>query len=424
MPFQSLGLKPELLSAITTRGYKVATPIQTQSIPPILAGHDVMAGAQTGTGKTAAFALPILQILNEKKRKGRNPRALILTPTRELAAQVVVFIEHYGKSLTLHSTAVFGGVSIKPQISKLRSGVDIIVATPGRLLDHINQKTLTLSHIEILVLDEADRMLDMGFIHDIRKVLKLIPKKRQSLLFSATYSKEIKNLADTILNNPKLIEVSTRNTTAQTIDQVIHPVSPTRKRELLSKLIKEGNWSQVLVFTRTKHGANRLTKQLIIDKITAVAIHGNKSQKARTTALANFKNGKVQVLVATDVAARGLDINLLPHVVNYEIPNIAESYVHRIGRTGRAGAEGKAISLVSQEECQHLHEIHKLLKYKIPIEKVKGFDFSLNTEKAPQKKRTFSVKGKTSATIKKSEKYAPQNKRNKRPKNQKMNKER
>ncbi|MDP8212618.1 MAG: DEAD/DEAH box helicase [Candidatus Zapsychrus exili] len=424
MPFQKLGLKPKLLSAITTRGYKAATPIQAQSIPSILAGRDVMAGAQTGTGKTAAFALPILQILNDKQRTSRNPRALILTPTRELAAQVVEFIEHYGKGIHLKSTAVFGGVSIRPQISKLRSGVDILVATPGRLLDHINQKTLSLSNIEILVLDEADRMLDMGFIGDIRKVLRLIPKKRQSLLFSATYSKEIKKLADTILNNPELIEVSTRNTTAEKVDQVIHPVSIARKQELLSKLIKEGKWSQVLVFTRTKHGANRVTKQLIISNITAVAIHGNKSQAARTKALADFKGRKVRVLVATDIAARGLDINLLPHVVNFEIPNIAESYIHRIGRTGRAGAEGKAVSLVSQEEYIHLHEIHKLLKYEIPIEKIEGFNFSLNTKEIPQKKKTSPFEGKKSNSTKKFAKHNTGKKRNKKFKNQETSSDR
>ena len=330
MAFKTLGLRPELLSAITARGYKTTTPIQAKAIPKILAGRDVLAGAQTGTGKTAAFALPILQLLSDTPKKGHTPRALILTPTRELAAQILEFTEHYGRGLTLRSAVIFGGVKIGPQIAKLRKGVDILVATPGRLLDHAGQKTVDLSHVEILVLDEADRMLDMGFIHDIRRVLKLIPRKRQNLLFSATYSDDIKQLADSILHDPELIEVAARNTAVETIAQVVHPVSRSHKRALLSKLIREGNWSQVLVFTRTKHGANKLVKQLLTDAITASAIHGNKSQAARTRALADFKNKKVRVLVATDIAARGLDIQLLPHVVNYDLPDVAESYVHRI----------------------------------------------------------------------------------------------
>lgn len=379
MSFNKLGLTPELLRAINTRGYKIATPVQAQSIPPILAGHDVMAGAQTGTGKTAAFSLPILQILSANPRKAQNPRALILTPTRELAAQVLDFIEQYGKKLTLRSTVIFGGVSIRPQIANLKFGIDILVATPGRLLDHIRQKTLKLSEIEILVLDEADRMMDMGFAKDLEKIMKLIPQKRQTLLFSATYSKDIKRLANNILKNPKLIEVAKDNATADLIAQIIHPVEQSEKHRLLSKLITEGKWKQTLVFTRTKHGANNLVKKLLIDKITATAIHGNKSQGARTRALAEFKTGKLRVLVATDIAARGLDINLLPHVVNFELPDSAENYVHRIGRTGRAGADGRAISLVCPEENYELHEINKLLKYEIPIEYIQGFSAKLLT---------------------------------------------
>ena len=387
--FENLGLRPELLKAITTRGYKTATPIQAQSIPKILAGHDILAGAQTGTGKTAAFALPLLQILSNKQNQGHRPRALILTPTRELAAQVLEFIKDYGKDLTLRSTAIFGGVNIRPQKAKLRNGIDILVATPGRLMDHVSQKTLDLSRIELLVLDEADRMLDMGFINDIRKIIRLMPPKRQNLLFSATYSHEIKKLADKILNQPELIEVATRNATVDTIDQVIHPVSRARKRQLLSTLIQKENWKQVLVFTRTKYGADKLTKYLISAKITAIAIHGNKNQGARTRALADFKRGTVRVLVATDIAARGLDINLLPHVVNYELPEVAENYVHRIGRTGRAGANGKAISLVSPEEQKALYGIHKLLRHKIPVEIIKGFETNSQSPPPPKRQNVF-----------------------------------
>ena len=379
MSFTNLGLKPELLSAITARGYKIATPIQAKSIPPVLKGRDVMAGAQTGTGKTAAFSLPILQILSASPKNGRNPRALILTPTRELAAQVQEFIEEYGKSLTLRSTAIFGGVSPRPQISKLKQGIDIIVATPGRLLDHARQNNLTLSEIEILVLDEADRMMDMGFTPDLKKIIKLIPQKRQNLLFSATYTPEIKRMADSILKNPILIEVATRNTTADTVAQVVHPVKKDEKQKLLSKLIRDGNWEQTLVFTRTKHGANNLVKALLKDGISATAIHGNKSQGARTSALAEFKSGQLRVLVATDIAARGLDINLLPHVVNYELSDTPENYIHRIGRTGRAGADGKAVSLVCPEDNYELHAVHKLLKRKIPIERIEGFDANILT---------------------------------------------
>ena len=386
MSFQKLGLIPELLSAITARGYKIATPIQAQSIPPILAGRDVMAGAQTGTGKTAAFSLPILQTLKPSKKPGRNPRALILTPTRELAAQVVEFTQEYGKSLTLSATAIFGGVSIRPQKSRLKQGVDILVATPGRLLDHATQKTVNLSEVEILVLDEADRMMDMGFSVDLNRIIKLVPQKRQNLLFSATYSTEIKKLADKMLHRPVLIEVSTRNTAATTVSQVVHPVQQKDKHKLLYTLILDGKWEQVLVFTRTKHGANNLVKKLILDDISATAIHGNKSQAARTRALADFKSGKLRVLVATDIAARGLDINLLPHVVNFELPDTPDNYIHRIGRTGRAGVNGKAVSLVCPEENYELHQIHKLLNKKIPIEKIEGFDAILLTTKgAPRR---------------------------------------
>ncbi len=375
MLFQNLGLRSELLKAINTKGYKTATPIQAGTIPGILKGKDVLAGAQTGTGKTAAFALPLLQVLSEKSQRGkRHPRALILTPTRELAAQILDFINSYGESLTVRSTVVFGGVSIKPQMNKLRKGVDILVATPGRLLDHVQQKTVNLSYVETLVLDEADQMLDMGFIHDIKKILKLVPEKRQNLLFSATYSDEIRELADSILVNPEMVEVAKRNSTAETVAQVVHPVSKRNKGDLLTKLINDGEWSQVLVFTRTKHGANRLSERLNKGRITAAAIHGNKSQGARTKALADFKKGQVRVLVATDIAARGLDISLLPYVVNYELPAVAESYVHRIGRTGRAGEQGRAVSLVAPEENKELKAIQKLLKRELTVEKIEGFD--------------------------------------------------
>lgn len=377
MSFNTLGLRPELLSAITARGYETATPIQAQSIPKILEGCDLLAGAQTGTGKTAAFSLPVIQRLSERRKKCRNPRALILTPTRELAAQILDFVKHYSKGLSLRSSAIFGGVNIRPQIEALRRGVDVLVATPGRLLDHAGQKTIDLSHVEILVLDEADRMLDMGFIHDIKRIIALLPKKRQNLLFSATYSREIKNLSDGILVNPVHIEVAARNTAAETVCQAVYPVARGRKRELLSKLIREGQWTQTLVFARTKHGANRLAKQLLSDKISATAIHGNKSQAARMRALDDFKAGRMQVLVATDIAARGLDINLLPHVVNFELPDTPESYVHRIGRTGRAGREGKAISLVCPEEQKELRSIQGLLKRELPVEIIAGFDVDL-----------------------------------------------
>ncbi|MEE9493914.1 MAG: DEAD/DEAH box helicase [Gammaproteobacteria bacterium] len=376
MSFDSLGLSAELLRAINEQGYDKPTPVQSKAIPLILQGKDVLAGAQTGTGKTAGFTLPLLHRLSQKPGKDKRAvRALVLTPTRELAAQVEESVKTYGRHLPLRSTVVFGGVKINPQIEKLRRGVDILVATPGRLLDHASQKTVDLSKIEILVLDEADRMLDMGFIHDIRKLLALLPEKgRQTLFFSATFSNEIKQLANRLLNKPELIEVARRNTTAERIEQLVHPVDKIRKRELLSHMIGSRNWRQVLVFTRTKHGANRLAQQLEKDGLTASAIHGNKSQGARTRALAGFKNGDVRVLVATDIAARGLDIDQLPHVVNFELPNVPEDYVHRIGRTGRAGNEGQAVSLVCVDEHKLLRDIERLLKNKIPEEILQGYE--------------------------------------------------
>jgi ATP-dependent RNA helicase RhlE len=369
MSFESLGLRTELLRAVSEKGYSTPSPIQQQAIPYVLEGRDIMGGAQTGTGKTAGFTLPLLQRLmpSGKQEKGRRSiRALVLTPTRELAAQVEESVRVYGKYLPLRSTVIFGGVKINPQIQKLRNGVDILVATPGRLLDHISQRTVDLSKVEILVLDEADRMLDMGFIRDIRKVLALLPKQKQTLLFSATFSDEIKQLSKGLLNSPALVEVAQRNTASERVKQVVHPVDKRRKRELLSHLIGSNNWKQVLVFNRTKHGANHLAEQLNTDGITAAAIHGNKSQGARTKALADFKSGKVRVLVATDIAARGLDISQLPHVVNFELPNIAEDYVHRIGRTGRAGNEGEAMSLVCVDELKLLKDIERLMKRDIP----------------------------------------------------------
>ncbi len=378
MSFDNLGLSAELLRAVGEQGYTEPTPIQSQAIPVILEGRDVMGGAQTGTGKTAGFTLPLLQRLSANPvRKGRRPvRALVITPTRELAAQVAESIETYGRHLPLRSAVIFGGVKINPQIEKLRRGVDILVATPGRLLDHAGQRTVDLSQVEILVLDEADRMLEMGFIHDIRKVLALLPENgaRQNLLFSATFSSEIKQLANRLLNRPELIEVARRNATADRIEQVVHPVDKSRKRELLSHMIGSLNWRQVLVFTRTKHGANRLAQQLEKDGLSASAIHGNKSQGARTRALAGFKSGEVRVLVATDIAARGLDIDQLPHVVNYELPNVPEDYVHRIGRTGRAGNEGEATSLVCVDELKLLRDIERLLKREIPKVVLEGYE--------------------------------------------------
>jgi ATP-dependent RNA helicase RhlE len=375
MSFASLGLSAEIVRAVTERGYTEPTPIQAQAIPVILKGGDLMGGAQTGTGKTAGFTLPLLQRLADKQVVGKGHiRALVLTPTRELAAQVEESVRLYGKHLPLKSMMMFGGVNINPQIKQLHGRVDILVATPGRLLDHLQQKTVDLSHVEILVLDEADRMLDMGFIRDIKRVIAVLPKKRQNLLFSATFSDEIKLLADGLLTNPALIEVARRNQTAELIEQRVYPVDRERKRDLLTHLITENNWFQVLVFTRTKHGANNLADHLNKNDIPAMAIHGNKSQAARTRALAEFKTAKLQVLVATDIAARGIDISELPHVVNYELPNVAEDYVHRIGRTGRAGSSGEASSLVCIDEKKLLNDIERLIKRDIPVVNVPGFD--------------------------------------------------
>ena len=373
MSFSLLGLQPELLKAVAAKGYNVPTPIQAQAIPAILAGRDVMGGAQTGTGKTAAFALPILQTLAADRQKSRRPRCLVLTPTRELAAQVGESFVVYGKHLPLRTLVIFGGVGINPQIEGLRRGVDVLVATPGRLLDHVGQRTLDLEGIEILVLDEADRMLDMGFIHDIKKVLKILPAKRRNLLFSATYSDEIRQLADGLLDHPALIEVAPRNTAAEKVEQIVHPVALKAKRQLLAQLIQEQSWDRALVFTRTKHGANRLAEYLDKNGISAAAIHGNKSQTARTRALSEFKQGSLRILVATDIAARGLDIEQMPQVVNFDLPNVAEDYIHRIGRTGRAGAGGRAVSLVSADEQKLLKPIERLLGRSLPVAEVEGF---------------------------------------------------
>ncbi|MEO1954291.1 MAG: DEAD/DEAH box helicase [Campylobacterales bacterium] len=375
MSFTKLGLNNHILKAIKEQGYTKPTPIQSQAIPVILQKKDILAGAQTGTGKTAGFTLPLLELLSRSKKTDtkRKIKALILTPTRELTAQVAQSVELYGKYLPYKTATIFGGVKINPQINKLKKGVDIVIATPGRLLDHISQKTINLRDVEFLILDEADRMLDMGFINDIKKVLAVLPKQKQTLLFSATYSDAIKKLSDKLLNSPTLIEVARRNTSAEIIKQAVYHVDKLRKRELLSHLIKDGKWKQVLVFTRTKHGANRLTGQLEKDGISASAIHGNKSQNARTKALAEFKDGKISVLVATDIAARGIDIDQLPHVVNYELPNVSEDYVHRIGRTGRAGNKGEAVSLVCVDEDEFLTNIEKLIKKDIPKVWLKGF---------------------------------------------------
>ncbi|MFT6624585.1 MAG: ATP-dependent RNA helicase RhlE [Cycloclasticus sp.] len=377
MSFDSLGLRAELSRAVSEKGYTTPTSIQQQSIPLILEGRDIMGGAQTGTGKTASFTLPVLQRLMEHGKPANKPskiRALILTPTRELAAQVAESVSDYGKHLPLSSFVIFGGVNINPQKQKLRKGVDILIATPGRLLDHVSQNTVDLSGVEILVLDEADRMLDMGFIRDIRKVLALLPKQKQTLLFSATFSDDIKKLSSSLLHNPALIEVEKQNTASALITQVVHPVDKKRKRELLSFLIGSNDWKQILVFTRTKHGANKLTEQLNTDGITAAAIHGNKSQGARTKALANFKSNAIRVLVATDIAARGLDIDHLPHVVNFELPNVPEDYVHRIGRTGRAGTPGEAMSLVCVDELKLLKDIERLIKENILKVQIDGYE--------------------------------------------------
>ena len=388
MTFSSLGLRPELARAVSDKGYDTPTPIQAQAIPLVLEGRDLMGSAQTGTGKTAGFTLPILQRLAESGRKnpqGRCVRALAVVPTRELAIQVHRSVEDYGKWLRLESAAVFGGVNINPQKQRLARGIDFLVATPGRLLDLVSQEAVDLSQVEVLVLDEADRMLDMGFIRDIRKLLALLPQKKQTLLFSATFSDAIKQLAGGLLHSPATVEIGRRNHAVDSVEQLIHPVEKGRKRELLSHLISSGQWQQVLVFGRTKHGANRLAKQLNADGISASAIHGNKSQSARTEALASFKSGKVRVLVATDIAARGLDIEQLPHVVNFELPNVSEDYVHRIGRTGRAGCQGQAISLVCAEESGLLRDIERFIKREIPRQTVSGFGAEIIDHQAPKK---------------------------------------
>jgi ATP-dependent RNA helicase RhlE len=388
MEFNNLGLLPSLLKAINEKGYTNPSPIQEKAIPVILKGKDVLASAQTGTGKTAGFTLPLLQLLTKSSNsQNRKIKALILTPTRELAAQIYENVKEYSTHIDLISAVIFGGVNQNPQVSKIKRGVDILIATPGRLLDLENQRALSLRNVEILVLDEADRMLDMGFQRDINKIMGLMPKKRQNLLFSATFSKEIKSLARGILNNPILIETSTENTTVEAIFQYVYKVDKNKKSELIIQLIKQGNWQQVLVFTRTKHGANNLCKKMIKANISAAAIHGNKSQGARTKALAGFKNGIVQILVATDIAARGLDIPLLPHVINFELPNIPEDYVHRIGRTGRAGANGEAISLVCIDEKEYLRDIEKLIGLKIPSKVKAGFEPNPNAVPEPKKKK-------------------------------------
>jgi ATP-dependent RNA helicase RhlE len=380
MSFASLGLSDALVRAVTEQGYTTPTPIQLQAIPAVLQGGDLLAGAQTGTGKTAGFVLPLLQRLSTTGRPSsgrgnrRAPRALIITPTRELALQVEASVRAYGKYAKHDSMVIFGGVGFGPQLAQLRRGVDIVVATPGRLLDHHGQGSLDLSAIEVLVLDEADRMLDMGFIPDIRRILALLPAKRQNLLFSATFSDEIRALANGLLDRPATIQATPRNSTVDAVAQRVHPVDRDRKRELLAYLIGHNDWRQVLVFTRTKHGANKLAEQLVRDGISAEAIHGNKSQGARTKALSQFKDGRVRVLVATDIAARGIDIEDLPHVVNYDLPNVPEDYVHRIGRTGRAGATGEALSLVCVDEHAFLRDIERLIKRTLPREVVAGFE--------------------------------------------------
>ena len=387
MSFKSLGLSEPILKAIQKKGYETPSPIQAKAIPPVLEGKDVLASAQTGTGKTAGFTLPLLHNLSTSgsEQRHRPIRALVLTPTRELAAQVHANVKEYSEFLNIRSTVIFGGVNQKPQVNKLSQGIDVLVATPGRLLDLESQGLLSLKHVEIFVLDEADRMLDMGFLRDIERVMKLIPKKRQNLMFSATFSKDIKKLAYSILNNPVQVEATPENTAVEVIEQKVYRVAKGKKTGLIIKLISEGDWKQVLVFTRTKHGANNLCKKMISAGITAAAIHGNKSQGARTKALAGFKNGSIRVLVATDIAARGLDIPLLPHVINFELPNISEDYVHRIGRTGRAGASGQAISLVSADETTFLRDIQKLIGMKIEVEIVEGFEPDPNASTEPIK---------------------------------------
>ncbi len=426
MSFDSLGLCDELLSAISGQGYTVPTPIQAQAIPVIFEGCDLLAGAQTGTGKTAAFALPIVQVLSETiiKKKRRSPRALVLVPTRELAAQVSEQMQNYGRRLALRSTMIYGGVNIQAQFERLHRGVDIVVATPGRLLDHAERGTIELSEIEFLVLDEADRMLDLGFIDDILKVVEYLPSQRQNLLFSATYSQSIKQLADELLDQPRRIEVARRNIAADAVTQAVYPVERSRKREMLSHLIRKGEWHQVLVFTRTRYGADKLTEELLFDGIKAAPIHSNKSQSIRTRTLAEFKQGEFRVLVATDVAARGLDIEGLPFVVNYDLPQVPEDYVHRIGRTGRAGEDGVAVSLVCPAEQPLLLAIEQLLEYVIPRQSIAEFPqiavkrgVRAKTGKAakgsskPKKKSVTSAKSRPSPKTKPPAKQAPSSKK-------------
>ena len=387
MIFDDLGLSEPLLRAVKEQGYTSPTPIQAKAIPLVRDGQDIMAAAQTGTGKTAGFTLPMLfRLAKGTPAKSRRARALVLTPTRELAAQVAASVETYGKYLNMRSAVVFGGVKINPQIAKLNQGVDILIATPGRLLDLFQQKAVSFEDLEILVLDEADRMLDMGFIHDIRRIVKALPKQRQTLMFSATFSKPIRDLAGSFLINPKQVDVAPPNATADRVDQWVYPVDKKRKSALLTHLVKDNGWDQVLIFTRTKHGANKLCKQLDQAGIRSAAIHGNKSQNARTEALARFKKGKIQALVATDIAARGIDIEQLPQVVNFDLPNVAEDYVHRIGRTGRAGSAGQAHSLVSADEADNLFGIERLIRKNLPQQEVEGFEpeHSLPERRAPR----------------------------------------
>jgi len=413
MSFESLGLSKALLKAIQEKGYTTPSPIQEKAIPHILEGKDVLASAQTGTGKTAGFTLPILQFLSETKHPKYRPlRALVLTPTRELAAQVYDNVREYSKYVNIKSAVVFGGVKPASQIAILKKGVDILVATPGRLLDLHDRKAVSFKRIDVLILDEAYRMLDMGFARDLNKLIRFMPAKRQNLLFSATFSKEIKKLAEGILRNPVEVETAPKNSTAKKVSHQVYKIDKKRKTEFTIQLIKENNWSQVLIFTRTKHGANRLTEKLVKSKISAAAIHGNKSQGARTKALKNFKENSIKVLVATDIAARGLDIPLLPHVINYELPNVPEDYVHRIGRTGRAGAEGEAISFVCSEETEYQKEIEKLLGEKLKSSVVKGYeptDTAAPKRAATQSKGSFGKKKKGSNTTS-SEKKKPRKK--------------
>ena len=408
MSFKALGLSAALVKAIEEKGYTIPSPIQQKAIPHILEGRDVLASAQTGTGKTAGFTLPVLQYLAETKHAKYRPlRALVLTPTRELAAQVHDNVREYSRYVDIKSTVVFGGVKAKPQIATLRSGVDILVATPGRLLDLHDQKAVSFKRIDVLILDEADRMLDMGFARDLNKIISYMPSKRQNLMFSATFSKEIKKLAEGILRDPISVEAEPQNSTAKKVTHKVYKIDKNKKTEFTIKLIKDGNWNQVLIFTRTKHGANKLTEKLIKAGISAAAIHGNKSQGARTKALKNFKDSTIKILVATDIAARGLDIPLLPHVINFELPNVPEDYIHRIGRTGRAGAAGEAISLVCSEESEYQSEIEKILKEKIKSTIVEGFeptDTAGPKRAASQSKGSFGKKKKSSNSNTSSEK--------------------